>query len=238
MNAEPNDPTRSGSPLPPDSAARLSQSEIESLCLKAARGAGMSWGMAEEASRAAASLAAWGIDGPDALLVRLQAKGALSSPDIRSLNEVRAWRAMDDGILCPIALGVTLCDFAALPRGAMADAPLPVGPVAHALLLLPFLADVAETLGGVVALRWQAGEVAVASAGPPSGDVAALQRAAAIEAQLSLRPSGARRDVSAPERLACTAGTLRGLNTLAMRTTVPSSETSRSGAGAMTSDND
>lgn len=238
MNVEPNDPTRSGSPLPGGAATELSQSEIESICLKAARGAGMSWGMAEEASRAAAWLAARGLDGPHALLVRLQAKGQLLSPDIRFFEEDRTWRAADEGVLCPIALGVTLCDFAALPRAAVAGASVRVGPVGHALMLLPFLADLAETLGGVVAIQWSECEVVVASDGRLSGDVATLQEVDSIEAQLSLRPGGPRCSVRIEKRLACTAETLRDLNVLAMLTTVPASETSRAGAGAMTNDND
>ncbi|MEF9603350.1 DUF3726 domain-containing protein, partial [Paracoccus sp. PXZ] len=46
----------------------LSRNETEALCLKAARGAGMSWGLAEEAAFAAGWLGAHGIDGAGALL--------------------------------------------------------------------------------------------------------------------------------------------------------------------------
>ena len=42
----------------------------------------------------------------------------------------------------------------------------------------------------------------------------------------------------APDMCPLSAETLAGLNALSMRTTVPASETSRRGAGAMVSDND
>ena len=44
-----------------------SLNEIESLCKKAARGAGLSWGLAEEAGKAARWLSAHGLDGPGVL---------------------------------------------------------------------------------------------------------------------------------------------------------------------------
>jgi hypothetical protein len=43
---------------------------------------------------------------------------------------------------------------------------------------------------------------------------------------------------AAPDICPLSAETLAGLNALSMRTTVPASETSRRGAGAMASDND
>ena len=72
QDMEPNDPTRSGPPVPAGNSARLSQNEIEQLCLKAARGAGMSWGLAEEAGFAAAWLAMRGLHGPGGLLAQLR----------------------------------------------------------------------------------------------------------------------------------------------------------------------
>ena len=107
---EPNDPTRSGSPLPPGTGAHLSQNEVEQLCLKAARGAGMSWGIAEEAGFAAAWLAMRGLDGPGALLSRLQAAGGQAWQEIRPVVAPGRFRPGDGGCLCPIALGATLED--------------------------------------------------------------------------------------------------------------------------------
>ena len=64
MSSEPQDQTRGDStPFFSDTKpAPLSCNEAASLCMKAARGAGMSWGMAEEAGFAAAWLVSHGID--------------------------------------------------------------------------------------------------------------------------------------------------------------------------------
>ena len=50
---EAHDPTASATTFPehPALLTRLSRNEVETLCLKAARGAGMQWGLAEEAAR-------------------------------------------------------------------------------------------------------------------------------------------------------------------------------------------
>lgn len=239
MTAEPNDPTRSGSPVPAGGTARLSQSEIESLCLKAARGAGMSWGIAEEAGFAAAWLAARGIDGPGILLAQLQSGLGRAWADICPVVQDGAWRAADGATLCPVALGAALCDFAALPQGAMAQAPLRVGPVGHAALLLPFLATLAAAQGASVALVWPGGAAVVGPDGATSGDLAALAGGEVILAELSLgRAASPPSEGNAVAPLEIAATTLSGLNTLALRTTVPASEASRAGAGASSSDND
>ena len=51
---------------------RLSLPEIESLVVKAARGAGYNWGIAEEAGFAVRWLARTGLPGPEILLAHLQ----------------------------------------------------------------------------------------------------------------------------------------------------------------------
>ena len=54
-------------------AVRLSRTETETLCFKAARGAGHSWGIAEEAATAVGWLCAQGLDGTSALLAAIVA---------------------------------------------------------------------------------------------------------------------------------------------------------------------
>lgn len=237
MITEPNDPTRSGAPVPAN-AACLSQSEVASLCLKAARGAGMSWGMAEEAGFAAAWLAARGIDGPGILLAQLRSALGRQWADICPVVQDGVWHAANGGRLCPVTLGAALCDFVALPQGVMAQAPLQVGPVDHATLLLPFLATLAGTHRASVVLHWPGGEVVVGPDDRVSGDIDALRQSGAVSAKLSLRPAAAPHPVTNPARLEISALTLGELNDLALKTTVPASEASRVGAGAASSDND
>lgn len=238
QHAEPNDPTRSVPPVPARRAARLSQNEIEQLCLKAARGAGMSWGLAEEAGFAAAWLAMRGLDGPSALLAQLQKANGRAWGDICPVLGPGSFRARDGGHLCPIALGAVLCDHARLPDTAMDHSPLRIGPVDNPVLLLGFLSDLARTRGVTVRLDWPGGTVLLSADGLMSGDAAVLAAEARLEEDLSILTGAA--DIAAvpAQPLYVPAETLNDLNGFAMRTTVPASQASRAGAGSAAGDND
>lgn len=113
----------------------LSLGELQSLCVKATRGAGRAVGVAEDAGRAVRWLTARGEGGADALVQLLKATdGAAATdliPDLPSLTPVGQ-------ALCPLALGGYLSDALpdALPKGV-------IGPVWSPILLLPFLSDLA-----------------------------------------------------------------------------------------------
>ena len=236
-DGDPGDPAppRPGAPAHADRGARLSQNEIGQLCLKAARGAGMSWGLAEEAGFAAAWMAARGLDGPGALLAQL--RGAMGRPwhAICPVVAPGAFRAGDGGDgagVCPIALGAALCDHARLPQTAMDPTALHIGPVNRPVLLLGFVSQLACTRGSAVRLTWARGRVLLATDGRVFGDVDQLAHETRCNAELCVAgivPEGP------PPRcapLSVSAQTLSGLETFAMRTTVPASEASRAGAGA------
>lgn len=108
-------------------AMSYSMSEIESHCRKAARGAGLSWGEAEEAGQAVRRLCAAGLAGADALLAYLTARDA---------GTVKTGA-------CPIKLGSQMID-GANPALAACHSPL---------LLLPFLSLLAEDQGIALALQ-------------------------------------------------------------------------------------
>jgi hypothetical protein len=238
QDMEPNDPTRSGPPVPAGNGARLSENEIEQLCLKAARGAGMSWGLAEEAGFAAAWLAMRGLDGPGVLLAQL--RDAMDRPwhEICPVVSPGHFQAADGGCLCPIALGSALCDHASLPETAIDKTALRVGPVNHPVLLLAFLSDLARTWGGCVRLDWLHGTVLLTADGRISGDAAILAKEARLDAELSVHGAAPDEPTALCEPHYVPAETLSGLNAFALRTTVPASETSRAGAGATVGDND
>lgn len=215
----------------------LSRSEIEALCTKAARGAGMAWGLAEEAGFAAGWLSARGIDGPRALADHLAWAQDLPWQDICPTVAPGDWTARDGGMLCPVALGATLCDFSTLREAALDGAGLVVGPVSHPVILLPFLAAMAQRLGHGVDVLWPGGRIAVAPSGGVGGALAGL--AALEHARLTLRPASDAPDIARPAgRVGCRRDTLDRLEALALRTTVPPSAQSRADAGAGTSDND
>ncbi|SIS89404.1 Protein of unknown function [Roseivivax lentus] len=235
---EPNDPTRSGPPVQAGTGARLSQNEIAQLCLKAARGAGMSWGLAEKAGFAAAWMAGRGLDGPGALLAQL--RDAMGRPwhEICPVVAPGAFRAEGGGGLCPIALGAALCDHARLPETAMDETALRVGPVDHPVLLLAFLSDFARTRGAAVRLVWPRGTVLLTADGAICGDAEALARETRLDAELSVAAAAPEETPLTCAPLYVPAETLSGLDAFALRTTVPASEASRAGAGAAAGDND
>lgn len=239
MTIEPNDPTQAGPHLPEGAAARLSQNEIRALCLKAARGAGMSWGLAEEAGFAAAWLSAHGLDGPGALRAWLDEAGGRWA-DCRPAVRNGRWTPAGRMPICPVALGTALCDFAGSPEVAPKRAGLRAGPVARPVLLLPFLATLAALEEGTVALGWgTAGRLRVDGAGRLAGDpdaLAPVRRADIVLLRNVETVATARARLA--NRLRTPGDVLRDLDAYAMRTTVPPSEASRAGAGAVAGDND
>ena len=90
----------------------LSLNEAETLCAKAARGAGYSWGQADEIGRAARTLAAEGRDFGAALLTLLQARESFVAP---APERLALWRAGGPDVggarpLCPVLAATWLLD--------------------------------------------------------------------------------------------------------------------------------
>jgi hypothetical protein len=92
--------------------------EVRALAVKAGRGAGMPWGLAEEAGFAVHWLEAHGAPGAAALSRHLEGGPILNNA-------------------CPILRGVEWMDAGIIPTGS-------VGAVRQPLLLLPFLSSVAK----------------------------------------------------------------------------------------------
>lgn len=125
-----------GSPVNMD----FSLGEVQSLCQKAARGAGRAHGVAEDAGRAARWLCARGEDGAGALARLLQASdGAAAADLVPDLADMTP----KGTAICPLMLGGYLSDSATLP-----DAP--IGPVWEPSLLLPFVADLSPKAVAIV----------------------------------------------------------------------------------------
>lgn len=85
----------------------VSLNEVESLTLKACRGAGMSWGMAEEAAQAARWLASRGYAWERSLVALLARRGEISPPRV-SAHDMRP--AAEGTALCPIHAGAAMAD--------------------------------------------------------------------------------------------------------------------------------
>ena len=111
----------------------FSLNEVEAQAKKATRGAGYSWGMAEEAGRATAWLCAQGRDGVAVLAAVLDA-----TPDADH---------------CPLTQGTRLCD-----RAKIAPSQNRVlHRVFQPLLLLPFVGFASRQIGQPLSITWEGG---------------------------------------------------------------------------------
>ncbi len=223
------DPTGSGVSIPDSGVAQLSCSEVTALCLKAARGAGMSWGLAEEAGYAARWLYARGLDGPGALLEVLD-KTESCGTAVLSDGSIRP---KAHSVLSPITVGTALSDFAGL-----CPEPICAKPVLRPLLVLPFLHQMASAAQAARLLKWAQGSVAVDPSGAVCGETALLEQADVADIIVSAAPD--RPDSAAPvaDPAPFQPDILKRLDDYAMRTTVPATAASRADAGSMDSDND
>lgn len=214
----------------------VSLNEIENLSLKACRGAGMSWGLAEEAAQAARWLAstsfAWDQSLARLLAQRIQlAEPSLSGRDIRG--------AVDGMPLCPIHAGAAIADL--LEPGTS----LTLHDILEPIWLLPFAHRLAKP-GRSVVLSWPIGTIRIGAAIPeiPEQGISGLATGRLDWLRAELLPDDASALGAAPvygrsnERLA-NAAAWADLEAWAARTYVPASLQSRiAGAGAGLSDND
>jgi len=202
--------------------SRLSLSEIEALCRKAARGSGCPWGMAEEAGKVARWLAAHGLPGPEALAALLSAPRSCRC----SGNE-----ATPD---CALARGAELSDEAAavLEHGGR-----DFGTVAQPLLMLAQAGQAASALGVALTLEWSGFRATCSPYGLSLEQAAS--RDTAIAADVACRVGPVPAQVPAMSRAAeararpVADAALAMLEALASKTYAPASDASRTrGAGA------
>jgi Protein of unknown function (DUF3726) len=211
----------------------VSRNEIESLALKASRGAGMSWGLAEEASIAAGWLAEHALPWAGTLAALLAQAHNTSAPQV----EGPAITPSRPGTrLCPIVTGALLSDL------GQSAAPLQIRDLLAPLWLVPFLASWA---GPLTRLSWGDVHLLIAQdsvAGMATSGAATLASAFADRVTITPEPLG-RMPASAP-RCASSGYDVpddawRALQQLEHRTYVPASTQSRlAGAGAGLLDND
>lgn len=199
----------------PQGVLTPSRAEIEALCLKAARAAGLEWGPAEDAGRSVAVLERAGLPGLDWFLAWLE------SP---------AGTAVDLGnpaatALCPIRSGAVLID-----HGLRLRLPLRLPDMIVPGLLIGFL--LRHPAGFDMA--WSGGKAQIGATGatfkglpPPLRGPVALHHAIVAPGSLGHAP-----------RRPCRVAVWQELNRLALAITVPATAVSRTGAGAGTHDND
>ena len=210
-----------------------SLNEIEALSRKAARGAGLTWGLADEAGKAVRWLSARNLPGPEALGRLLQWSDGKSLDRMRPILDGSRWSARTDAV-CPILAGSMLSDHCTL----IDPDHLVIGPVVAPLLLVPFAAQAAGTLGHALTLEWATARFTLGAEGQLTreGDIAPHGAAVVTLAVSAAAPQSTAREGFRAE---ADAETIDLLNSFAARTYAPASEESRlAGAGAGLSDND
>lgn len=216
----------------------FSLNEIEAMGKRATRGAGLDWGIAEEAGKAARWLTAHGLPGPELLAELLTRNEDRSYEELAPVSVDGVWEARC-GALCPLIAGAALSDRAAeLATGHE----IVLGSIAFPLLLAPYAACGARSRGAPVELGWSEVTLIIAPDGglAVQGETAAVaaRTADAVHCRLAGKdavtppPAGAGRAVDAE--------TWSRLSAYAHRTFAPATEASRAlgagGAGLVDSD--
>jgi hypothetical protein len=201
---------------------QLSLNEIQVECRKATRGAGMSWGSAEETGQAVAWLAERGINAVPALLDCLERNAGQALPDD------------------PVRLGMAIADQA---RHLAAGGALSFARIHQPVLILPFLAMAARLTGKTMILSHADGAWSATPAGIASAVLAEAVQRTSIEAvtctSADNSSSAADQLLQQVYRLAMEETLWQRLQALAHHTYVPATEQSRLlGAGAGVADND
>ncbi|TVS00787.1 MAG: DUF3726 domain-containing protein [Rhodobacteraceae bacterium] len=197
-----------------DTALDLSLSEISALTTRATRGAGRTWGEAEEAAEAACWLARAGLDWAGALLEVLQPPEA--------------------GADCALRTGIALADAAALSGPPKAQRT-----INSPCFLLPFAARMADQTGQRIRVTAAETQIVLAPGacplmvGPGRMSGPALVALAPDQQDQSPCP-----DWPQTHRGMVLATEYARLTQLMMAFTVPTSAHSRAGAGAQGDDND
>ena len=220
----------------------LSLNQIESTARKAVRGAGLCWGLAEDAGRAVSRLEMAGLPGMRWLVELLDSLDHQNPEVCRLECQNNIWHAAN-GVLSPLVAGPSLADWIYSPARIPGDAGRRLLGVVCPNILIGYTSIAVLLSASPFRLAWDQTRVAVAPdhlriSGPlehsGASDVGlAAQQDADMSNQGAIRYSF---KVAACEVDRCT---LDVLESLAYRTYVEASESSRlSGAGAGLSDND
>lgn len=199
--------------------------EIQSLAIKACRGAGLDWGIAEEAGFAIRWLESIGLPGTATLHSYLDSRHSTPAADKRAA--------------CPLLAGTELLDH-------QRSHPIDLGLISHPLLLVPFLAAYAEM---PCQLTWQnsqsdnsvAANATIHIARRMVGTFPANEKSVVIAAFCHTQYSSNAEWISASTTRVddSNENAVRGLTNWARKTYAPMTEQSRlTGAGAGVSDND
>lgn len=130
---------------------RYSLNEIEASARKAARGAGMSWGLAEEAGKATRWLGARGLPNVGLLLSLLKTNDGKAYNELRPQSlDLDIWNTTN-GPLCPVISGSALNDLA---DRLLDGHEIILESVTSPALILPILGRAAKAIGKGFSVCW------------------------------------------------------------------------------------
>jgi hypothetical protein len=218
--------------LPRGAIVSVSLNEVEATAKKATRGAGYSWGIAEEAAKATRWLCAHGFDGCASLSALLRKTDRAVLAEMAPTALTQEWCA-SSGALCSIMAGAALSDCAM----RLKQTDIQMVSVVEPLLVLPFAAAAARQLGVTITVAWDGQSATTDGAEISLSDAAGM---AAAKARLTIRIGGTLgRTTPHYTRTAPDAAVWDKLHQLAGRTYAPATEESRLlGAGVGVSDNE
>lgn len=216
-----------------------SLNEVEIYGRRAARGAGMPWGLAEEAGKASRWLAERGLPGLELLARLLEANDGRPYEAMAPVIANGRWQA-SDGALCPVCTGAALSDHADLLATGKS---IRLSRLDFPLLLAPFLDRSWRREDLCFELRWPDARLLVFADGITieSGRDGAPSSKHADEVTVHAAAQQATPPSHRPRMggVQIPLSVWRTIETLAKRTYVPASEASRArGAGAGRNDND
>ncbi|MGE3872629.1 MAG: DUF3726 domain-containing protein [Parvibaculaceae bacterium] len=221
----------------PSEPEGYSLNEIDAELRKAARGAGLSWGLAEDVGRMGRRLAQSAPHQLDRLAEALEDLRS-GSHAARVISDGSGIRSAEDRRLSPLVLGPVIADrIRDIAEGTLAV----TATVARPDLLVLALCGLAERLERPLLMRMKEDEVTIGS--DPAPALARLRsREIAEDILISVLPSSfelCRAPAAGSGGIAISDELWRRFDALAVLTYVPASEQSRlAGAGAGLSDND
>ena len=161
-----------------------SLNQIEQTARKAVRGAGLPWGLADDAGKAVRWLHIYGVNGVPALAALLARHDYSNPAALAPVALSGVWRA-PGGTLDPLLAGASLSD--CLDRAE--EAPIETGVIAHPILAAGFIGNAAEIEDHAFILSWPDVRLCCRRGGVW---LAGAQRAVETETAgfLTCRPSG------------------------------------------------
>lgn len=215
----------------------LSIGELDALVLKAFRGAGYSWGLSQEAGRAATWLAIRGLPSADLFGYYLDQINGVA-PERLAPGGINCDELRREYPCCPIQTGAQISDF-----GCSTGNQVKTGRIYSPMIMLPFVASCAKVATMNLSLRISEVEIWLNSDGELTSTVEVtdqlfnLRHAPDMTISAVDHVDGTR--LTAKSRRAPVSDShLHTLETLAHLTYVPASDQSRGGAGAGFNDND